>query len=137
MAEIKIRFATSDDVGLLLQLIRELAAYERAPDAVVATEDDLRRIPSRERIIEADRLDVAGAVEGSGHAMLAPRRLVPPRSRPYCRHGSPHFHDQATCSEEEGRPTRVSGGSDQNLAVFQVSVVRIEDHPCGCSDDPW
>jgi GNAT superfamily N-acetyltransferase len=37
-----IRFATADDVGLLLQLIRELAAYERAPDAVVATEDDLR-----------------------------------------------------------------------------------------------
>jgi GNAT superfamily N-acetyltransferase len=38
-----IRFATADDVGLLLQLIRELAAYERAPDAVVATEDDLLR----------------------------------------------------------------------------------------------
>jgi GNAT superfamily N-acetyltransferase len=38
-----IRFAAPEDVGLLLQLIRELAAYERAPDAVVATEDDLRR----------------------------------------------------------------------------------------------
>jgi len=43
MSGITIRFATADDVGLLLQLIRELAAYERAPDAVVATEDDLRR----------------------------------------------------------------------------------------------
>ena len=43
MSEIAIRFATADDVGLLLQLIRELAAYERAPDAVVASEDDLRR----------------------------------------------------------------------------------------------
>jgi GNAT superfamily N-acetyltransferase len=40
---IQIRFASVDDTGLLLQLIRELAAYERAPDAVVATEDDLRR----------------------------------------------------------------------------------------------
>jgi GNAT superfamily N-acetyltransferase len=40
---VQIRFATADDAGLLLQLIRELAAYERAPDAVVATEDDLRR----------------------------------------------------------------------------------------------
>jgi GNAT superfamily N-acetyltransferase len=40
---ITLRFATSGDVALLLQLIRELAAYERAPDAVVATEDDLRR----------------------------------------------------------------------------------------------
>jgi len=38
-----LRFATADDAGLLLQLIRELAAYERAPDAVVATEDDLRK----------------------------------------------------------------------------------------------
>jgi GNAT superfamily N-acetyltransferase len=43
MSEIAIRFATADDVSLLLQLIRELAAYERAPDAVVASEDDLRR----------------------------------------------------------------------------------------------
>ena len=40
---ITIRFATADDAGLLLQFVRELAAYERAPDAVVATEDDLRR----------------------------------------------------------------------------------------------
>ena len=43
MSAITLRFATADDVGLLLQLIRELAAYEKAPDAVVATEDDLRR----------------------------------------------------------------------------------------------
>src|SRR5436190_24353548 len=43
MAEITIRFATEDDAGLLLRFIRELAGYERAPDAVVATEDDLRR----------------------------------------------------------------------------------------------
>jgi hypothetical protein len=39
----RIRFATADDVALLLQLIRELATYERAPDAVLATEGDLRR----------------------------------------------------------------------------------------------
>jgi len=43
MSAVTLRFATADDVGLLLQLIRELAAYERAPEAVVATEDDLRR----------------------------------------------------------------------------------------------
>ena len=42
-AAITIRPATVDDAGLLLRLIRELAAYERAPDAVVATEEDLRR----------------------------------------------------------------------------------------------
>jgi GNAT superfamily N-acetyltransferase len=43
MNAITLRFATAGDVGLLLQLIRELAAYERAPDAVVASEDDLRK----------------------------------------------------------------------------------------------
>lgn len=43
MNEITIRFATVEDAGLLLQLIRELAIYERAPDAVIATEEDLRR----------------------------------------------------------------------------------------------
>jgi len=43
MSAITLRFAGADDVALLLQLIRELAAYERAPDAAVATEDDLRQ----------------------------------------------------------------------------------------------
>ena len=43
MSAIALRFATAEDAGLLLQLIRELATYERAPDAVIATEDDLRR----------------------------------------------------------------------------------------------
>ena len=49
--DIGIRFATLDDAGLLLRLIRELAAYERTPNAVVATgggsvvrEENRRRI---------------------------------------------------------------------------------------------
>ena len=41
--EIRVRFATAEDCPLLLRLIRELAAYERAPDSVVASEEDLRR----------------------------------------------------------------------------------------------
>jgi GNAT superfamily N-acetyltransferase len=43
ISAITLRFATVEDVGLLLQLIGELAAYEKAPGAVVATEDDLCR----------------------------------------------------------------------------------------------
>jgi len=43
MNPIAIRFATIEDVGLLLDLIRGLADYERAPEAVVATEADLCR----------------------------------------------------------------------------------------------
>lgn len=40
---ISIRPATAADVPLVLALVRELAAYEREPDAVVATEADLLR----------------------------------------------------------------------------------------------
>ncbi len=38
-----IRDATPSDTGDLLRLIRELAAYEKEPDAVEATEEDLRQ----------------------------------------------------------------------------------------------
>jgi GNAT superfamily N-acetyltransferase len=40
---LRLRPATAADVPLVLALIRELAAYEREPDAVVATEADLLR----------------------------------------------------------------------------------------------
>jgi GNAT superfamily N-acetyltransferase len=43
LGEITIRFAEPADMSLVLRFIRELAVYERAPAAVVATEDDLRR----------------------------------------------------------------------------------------------
>lgn len=39
-----IRDATLDDVPLILQLIRDLAEYERAPGDVVATEEGLRQV---------------------------------------------------------------------------------------------
>jgi GNAT superfamily N-acetyltransferase len=39
---VSLRFATVDDCGLILEFIRELALYEKAPDAVVATEAQLR-----------------------------------------------------------------------------------------------
>ena len=38
-----IRAATAADAGLILRFIRALAAYEREPDAVEATEEDLLR----------------------------------------------------------------------------------------------
>jgi ribosomal protein S18 acetylase RimI-like enzyme len=40
---ISIRAATEADVPLILRFIRALAEYEREPDAVVATHDDLQR----------------------------------------------------------------------------------------------
>lgn len=44
----RIRSATPDDAATLLSLVRALAEYERAPDAVVATEADFARGASRE-----------------------------------------------------------------------------------------
>jgi GNAT superfamily N-acetyltransferase len=40
----EIRTTTPADVPIILSLIRELADYERAPDAVVATESGLRDV---------------------------------------------------------------------------------------------
>ena len=40
---LKIRKAVAEDVPLILSFIRELAEYERSPDSVSATENDLRR----------------------------------------------------------------------------------------------
>ena len=37
----EIRSARVEDVAIILQLIRDLATYERAPDEVTATEEQL------------------------------------------------------------------------------------------------
>ena len=72
VSNIKIRFATAEDTGLLLRLIRELAAYERAPNAVVATEVDLRRYGfGLERRFEALLAFLSG--EPAGLALFHPR----------------------------------------------------------------
>jgi GNAT superfamily N-acetyltransferase len=71
-SDISIRFATPGDAPLLLQLIRQLAAYERAPDAVVATEEDLRRYGfGPERHFEALLAFLDG--EPAGLALFHPR----------------------------------------------------------------
>ena len=44
MTNFEIRTTTEADVPIILSLIRELAEYERAPDAVVATEAGLREV---------------------------------------------------------------------------------------------
>src|SRR5256885_12721949 len=72
MSAITLRFATIEDVSLLLQLIRELAVYERAPEAVVASEEDLRRFGfGPERQFEALLAFLDG--EPAGFALFHPR----------------------------------------------------------------
>ena len=64
----EIRTATLADVGTILQLIRDLATYERAPNEVTATEGQLREIlfgkkPAAEVLLAlADGLPVGFAV---------------------------------------------------------------------------
>ena len=43
MVEITLRFTSAEDAGILLALARELAIFEKAPDAVLATEEDFQR----------------------------------------------------------------------------------------------
>jgi GNAT superfamily N-acetyltransferase len=40
---LNIRYATKADTSVILKLVRDLAEYERAPNAVVATEEDFER----------------------------------------------------------------------------------------------
>jgi GNAT superfamily N-acetyltransferase len=44
MSQLQIRDSVIEDVPVILRLIRDLAAYERAPNDVVATEDGLREV---------------------------------------------------------------------------------------------
>jgi GNAT superfamily N-acetyltransferase len=71
MPNIAIRFAAAEDAGLLLQMIRELAAYEKLAGEVVAREEDLLRYGfGRERRFEALIASIDG--EPAGFALFLP-----------------------------------------------------------------
>ncbi len=60
-----VRPASPGDVPVLLELVRELAAYEREPDAVEATEQDLRRGLFEDATCSAHvGLDASGQIVG-------------------------------------------------------------------------
>src|SRR4029453_1538584 len=63
--DFEIRDATVADVPIILQLIRDLATYERAPSDVVATEKELREVlfgsePAAKVIIAFENADPVG-----------------------------------------------------------------------------
>lgn len=65
MTEFEIRTTTESDVPVILQLIRDLATYERAPDAVVATETGLREVlfgpkPAAEVLLALENAEPVG-----------------------------------------------------------------------------
>jgi GNAT superfamily N-acetyltransferase len=65
MNEFEIRTATEADLPVILELIRDLATYERAPDAVVATEAGLREVlfgpkPAAEVLLALEKAEPAG-----------------------------------------------------------------------------
>jgi GNAT superfamily N-acetyltransferase len=65
MTEFEIRTTIEADVPVILQLIRDLATYERAPEAVVATEAGLREVlfgaqPSAEVLLALENAEPVG-----------------------------------------------------------------------------
>jgi GNAT superfamily N-acetyltransferase len=61
----KIRAARSDEASLILQLIKELAEYEKAPKEVVASETDiLKTIFSEDPKVFCELVEVDGEVVG-------------------------------------------------------------------------
>ena len=65
MKDFEIRPAAEADIPVILGLIRDLATYERAPDAVVATEAGLREVlfgakPSAEVLLALENEEPAG-----------------------------------------------------------------------------
>ena len=65
MTDFEIRTTTEADVPVILSLIRELAEYERAPDAVVATEEGLSEVlfgaqPSAEVLLAFEKGEAVG-----------------------------------------------------------------------------
>lgn len=64
-AGIEIRDATVDDPGLILRFVKELAAYERAPEAVTATEADIRHsLFGEDAIVHAVICEIGGVPAG-------------------------------------------------------------------------
>lgn len=64
-AAVEIRAATPADVPQVLQLISDLATYEREPDAVVATEADLdRHLFAPDHVASCHVAEVDGTVVG-------------------------------------------------------------------------
>jgi len=64
-ASFEIRGTTEADLPVILELIRDLAAYEREPDAVVATEKGLREVlfgpkPSAEVLLALENAEPVG-----------------------------------------------------------------------------
>jgi GNAT superfamily N-acetyltransferase len=62
---LKIRPAKREEVGDVLQLIQDLATYEKAPDQVEASEDDLlNTIFAKEPRVFCDLVEVDGQIAG-------------------------------------------------------------------------
>src|ERR1700748_1948837 len=65
MTQFEIRTTTEADVAVILELISDLATYERAPDAVVANEAGLREVlfgpkPSAEGLLALENAQAVG-----------------------------------------------------------------------------
>ena len=64
MSQASYRFATPDDVPVILNLIKQLAEYEKAADQVVATEELLHESLFEQRAAEVLLVEAGGRAVG-------------------------------------------------------------------------
>ncbi len=62
--KLKIRFAKKKDLEVLLDFIKRLAVYEKKPDLVIATTDDLKKTLFEKKIAKAIISEYAGKPSG-------------------------------------------------------------------------
>jgi len=125
MTNLTIRPATADDIPELLAFIRELAAYERVPDAAQATHADLLR-------------DGFGP-NPSFHALIA--EVAPDDAIPQPAGLALYFHNYSTWRGHTGifledlfvRPTFRKRGIGKAL-IASVAAIAVTE---GCSRFEW
>ena len=139
---LRIREAGVEDVPLILSFTRELAEYEREPNAVRATEDDSGRDgfsanpkfrviiaesdgqPSRNGLLFPPLLHVAG------QAGTLPRRSLCQATAPTQRHrqgphgSSPRDRDRGALLRDEMGSARLEHDCDRSVSEARGSVPR-------------
>ena len=117
---LSFRFAREEDAGLVLEFIRQLAAYERMEDQVVATEALLR-----EELFQKKHAEVLFALDGAREVGFA---LFFHNFSTFLGRAGLYLEDLFVLPEERGKGhgARVLGGAVRTLEEITVLEVKYD-----------